>query len=52
MQEMNLLKVLNDYSGFQETTKLSDKYRGVFTKEAAKSFMEHTKTMREEWDSI
>ena len=35
-----------------ETTKLSDKFRGVFSKEAGKSFMEHTKNMREEWDSI
>ena len=35
-----------------QTTKLSDKFRGVFSKEAGKSFMEHTKSMREEWDSI
>jgi hypothetical protein len=32
--------------------KLSDKYKGVFTKEVGKSFIEHTKTMREEWSSI
>jgi endo-beta-N-acetylglucosaminidase D len=35
-----------------KTTKLSDKYRGVFTKEVGKNFIEHTKTMREEWNSI
>ena len=35
-----------------KTTKLSDKFRGVFSKEAGESFMEHTKSMREEWDSI
>lgn len=32
--------------------KLSDKYRGVFTKEDAKSFNDHTQQMRKEWDSI
>ncbi len=31
--------------------KLSDKYRGVFTKEDAKSFNEHTQQMRKEWDN-
>jgi len=35
-----------------ETTKLSDRFRGAFSKEAGKSFMEHTKNMREEWDNI
>ena len=32
--------------------KLSDKYRGVFSKEDAKSFNDHTQQMRKEWDSI
>jgi len=32
--------------------KLSDKYRGVFTNDDAKSFIEHTKTMRNEWQTI
>jgi len=41
-----------EYSTVQKTTKLSDKFRGVFSKEAGESFMEHTKNMREEWDSI
>ena len=40
------------YSTASKTTKLSDKFRGVFSKEAGESFMEHTKNMREEWDSI
>jgi hypothetical protein len=31
-------------------TKLSDKYRGVFSKEDAASFDEHYKTMRNEWN--
>jgi len=33
-------------------SKLSDKFRGVFSKEVGKDFTKHTKTMREEWDSI
>jgi len=32
--------------------KLSDKFRGVFSKEVGMDFMNHTKVMREEWDSI
>ena len=32
--------------------KLSNKFRGVFSKEAGKDFMNHTKVMREEWDNI
>jgi len=52
MQEMNMVKVLKEDAAIPETPKLSDKFRGRFSKEAGKSFMEHTKTMREEWDSI
>jgi len=32
--------------------KLSEMFRGVFSKEDADSFIEHTKTMREEWNAI
>lgn len=31
--------------------KLSDKYRGVFSNEDAKSFNEHTQQMRKEWEN-
>ena len=31
--------------------KLSDKYRGVFTKEDAENFNAHTQQMRKEWDN-
>lgn len=31
--------------------RLSDKYKGVFSKEDAKSFNAHTKEMRKEWDN-
>ena len=29
----------------------AERYRGVFSKESAKSFLEHTKSMREEWSN-
>lgn len=32
-------------------TKLSDKYRGVLSKEDGRSLDEHTKAMRDEWDT-
>ena len=32
--------------------KLSDKYKGVFSKEDAKSFDKHTQVMRGEWNNI
>ena len=35
-----------------DTSKLSDKFRGVFTKEVGNDFMKHTKEMRAEWDGI
>jgi hypothetical protein len=35
-----------------EKTKLSDKYRGVFTKADAQSFDQHTQQMRQEWNNI
>lgn len=36
----------------ESLSKLSDKYRGVFSKDDAKSFNDHTKQMREEWENI
>jgi len=36
----------------KQTTRLADKYRGVFSAEDAKSFMNHTKEMRNEWNTI
>ena len=36
----------------QIKTKLSDKYKNAFSKEDAKSFDEHTKNMRNEWNDI
>jgi hypothetical protein len=35
-----------------EAVTISSKYRGVFTRQEAKSFAEHTQQMRKEWDNI
>jgi hypothetical protein len=51
LQELHLIKVLNKNTA-PAKTKLSDKYRGVFTKEDAKSFNDHTLQMRSEWSNI
>lgn len=51
MEELDLIKVLK-VNIVTAKTRLSDKYRGVFSKEDAKSFNEHTQIMRGEWDNI
>ena len=50
LEELHLIKVLKE-NIVPSATKLSDKYRGVFTEEDARSFNEHTQTMRKEWDN-
>lgn len=55
-QELELI-VFKKQEGLVEekkvpTLKLSEKYRGVFTKENALSFDEHSQQMRKEWDNI
>lgn len=45
LEALQLIKLLKENLS-PTKTKLSDKYRGVFTKEDAKSFNEHTKSMR------
>ena len=51
LEELQLIKVLKKIFT-PVKVKLSDKYKDVFTKEDAKSFDEHTQTMRKEWDNI
>jgi hypothetical protein len=51
MNDLHLIKVLQEHV-IPEKTKRSEKYRGVFSKEDAKSFDEHIQTMRNEWDTI
>lgn len=50
LEELHLIKVLKENLA-PVKTRLSDKYKGVFSKEDAKSFDEHTQAMRKEWDN-
>ena len=49
LEDLQILKVLNKSIVPQQ--KLSEKYKGVFSKEDAKSFNNHTQTMRKERDN-
>lgn len=49
LEELHLIKVLKA-NLIPTSAKLSDKYRGVFTKDDAKSFDQHIQAMRSEWD--
>ena len=49
MEELNLIEVLNK-SSEPSKSKLSEKYKGVFSKEDAVSFNQHTQNMRNEWN--
>jgi uncharacterized protein YydD (DUF2326 family) len=51
LEELNLIKVLKE-NIVPPKTKLSDKYRGVFSKEDAQNFNQHTQAIRKEWDNI
>ena len=50
MVDLELIKVVSN-STSNTTIRLSDKYRGVFSKKDAESFDEHSKTIRKEWDN-
>jgi hypothetical protein len=45
LEELHLIKVLKENVASSKT-RLSDKYRGVFSAEDAQSFDQHTQTMR------
>lgn len=49
LEGLNILRIVKE-NVTKPPVKLSDKYKGVFTKEDAKSFMEHTQNSRKEWD--
>ena len=49
LEALHILKVLK--KSILPQQKLSEKYKGVFSKEDAKNFNEHTQTMRKEWDN-
>ena len=51
LEELHLIKVLKKNIA-PVKTKLSDKYKGIISKEQAKSLNEHIKQMRSEWNNI
>jgi len=50
LEALNLIKVLKE--NIVPKTKLSDKYKGIISKEQGLSLNEHIKQMRSEWNSI
>lgn len=52
LQDMQLIKVINENTTVPQKTKLSDKYRGVISKKDGKKLQQHIKQMRNEWNNI
>jgi hypothetical protein len=50
MEELHLIKVLKENT--TEKPKLSDKYKGIISKEEGQKLNEHIKRMRSEWNNI
>ncbi|MGP8214601.1 MAG: hypothetical protein ACLQQ4_03460 [Bacteroidia bacterium] len=50
LEELHLIKVLKKKAIGK--SKLSDKYKGIITKEKGKELNEHIKQMRNEWNNI
>ncbi|MGB4775044.1 MAG: hypothetical protein WBP45_07730 [Daejeonella sp.] len=51
LEELNLIKVLEENS-VPATTKLSDKYKGMISKEEGQKLTDHIKQMRSGWNTI
>lgn len=51
LEELHLIKVLKE-NLVPAKTKLSDKYKGIISKEKGQNLNEHIKQMRSEWNSI
>ena len=51
LEELDLIKVLKE-NFTTDKTKLSDKYKGIISKEQGQSLNEHIKEMRSEWNNI
>ena len=51
LEELDLIKVLKEDS-LTSKTNLSDKYKGIISKEQRQSLNQHIKQMRNEWSNI
>ncbi len=52
LEELENLQIIRVIKEDAKPVKLSEKYRGIFSKEDAASFDAHVKAIREEWDDI
>jgi hypothetical protein len=50
LEDLNIIKVLKNSTDSKE--KLSEKYKGVFSKEDTRNFNEHIDNLRNEWNNI
>ncbi len=50
LEALNLIKVLKE--NVVPKTKLSDKYKGIISKEQGQNLNEHIQQMRSEWNNI
>ena len=51
LEELHLIKVVKETDA-PKTVKLSDKYKGILTKEQGQNLNEHIQKMRAEWNNI
>ena len=51
LEELNLIKVLKE-DNLSDRVKLSQKYKGILSKEEGKQLRDHVKQMRREWSGI
>ena len=51
LEELQLIKVIKQNIS-ADKTKLSEKYRGIISKEQGNNLKEHIKQMRNEWNNI
>ena len=51
LEELRLIKVLKE-NFVPGKTRLSDKYKGIISKEQGQNLKEHIKQMRSEWSNI
>ena len=51
LEELHLIKVLNE-NFTPAKTKLSDKYKGIISKEQGQNLNDHIKEMRSQWSNI
>ena len=52
MEELNLIKVIHTNTTEPTQEKLSEKYKGIITKEQGENLNHHINQMRNEWSNI